>query len=113
MTRPAEFFALVTDPSFGGPPAATSSVGAFALVFEDVVLMLALGFTLALLLLLWARFIRRRRQPGSAGLATAQGSGGAGSRRRRRRAPMPRNPTRAEAGGLPPIRADGPTQPSP
>ncbi len=105
-------FALVTDPVFGRSPGSGHLGGASTLVFNDVMLILATGCILALLLMLWARYGRSRR-PGSSAPAPAMVWFGGGNRRRRRRAPLPRNPTRAETGGLPPIRVDGPIHPSP
>lgn len=111
MTKTANIFALITDPVFNNQPASSSFGGASALVFNDVILILAAGLTLALLLGLWVRYGRRNRS-GSSASASAM-TLESGGRRRRRREPLRRNPTRAETGGLPPIRMDGPTQPLP
>ena len=108
VTSPGCCFALITDPVFEGQPAASSFGGGSALVFNDVVLIIAAGLTLGLLLMLWVRYGRGNRS----GLSTSNLENG-GRRRRRRREPLRRNPTRAETGGLPPIRADGSTQPLP
>lgn len=108
MTPLSCFFALITDPVFDGQPASSSFGGGFTLIFNDVMLIIAAGLTLALILILWARFVRGNRS-GSSAISLENG----GRRRRRRREPLRRNPTRAETGGLPPIRADGPTQPLP
>ena len=113
MNLPAPSFALITDPVFGSPATSSPFGGGAALIADDVVLILATGFTLALLLMLWARYGRSRaRRDGAATDLATVGSPGRG-RRRRRRAPLTRNPTRAETGGLPPMRVDGPPQPSP
>ena len=68
---------------------------------------------LGLLLLLWARFVRRKQR-----FNAAEGQGEEMRIRRRSRrsshSPRPRNPTLAETGGLPPVRSDAsaPTPPS-
>lgn len=77
-----------------------------------------------LLILMWAVFIRKRpngasrRYSYSSASSTGRENPGSGSdnhqgRRRRRRRRRPRNPTLAETGGLPPVRAEGFTEDSP
>ena len=71
---------------------------------------------LALLLLLWARFLRRSRRHGAADADVAAEGGWGKSRRRVRRSghpERPRNPTLAETGGLPPLRPESPPTPTP
>ena len=108
MSKSAKLLALVTDPVFGGQPASPFFGGGSRLVFNDVILIVASGLTLALLLMLWARYGRGYRPD-----LPANSLENGGLRRRRRREPLRRNPTRAETGGLPPVRVDDPTQPLP
>jgi len=93
---------------------------------SDLGVVAAAGFGMGLVLLLWARFLRRRpRQhrshgssrreraveadPGASGEEGQEAVDDGGRKRRRRRAARrehrPRNPTLAETGGLPPSRA--------
>lgn len=111
MTMPVGYFALITDPTFGQPPGSGSPVGLGAPFNTDVILIIAAGFAVALVLMVWARYGRGRAGPDHTH-ASASGRDG-NHRRRRRRIPHKRNPTRAETGGLPPIRADDASQSSP
>jgi hypothetical protein len=78
-------------------------------------LFIAFG-VVTLLVLIWATFIRKPPDDSSRRYSypsrdsnknNAGESGGKSGRRRRRRKRRSRNPTLAETGGLPPIRADG------
>jgi|ERR1043165_6360678 hypothetical protein len=84
-------------------------------------LFVAVGIV-TLLILIWAIFIRKRPDESSRrykypsrGTATGAQSEPIPERsgRRRRRKRRPRNPTLAESGGLPPLRADGYTDDPP
>ena len=101
MTIPLGYFALLGEPDFG-PELASRSPG--VQFNTDAILIIATGFTLALGLMLWARYVRGRNRADAVNFHP-QGDR-SDPRRRRRRVPLKRNPTRAETGGLPPIRAD-------
>ena len=90
---------------------------------SDVSLIIAAGLALAAVFFFWAFFLRRRPETrrGSMVLERAKREsseryGSSGRRRRRKRRPdhpenLPRNPTLAEIGGLPPLRPDEPEPP--
>ena len=109
------------------PSKAAPSSKAYSWSLRDMILLISVSVIMASLLFLWAYFGRRNRrhQYGSYSRAlykSEKGSSGSGSgrsrhRHHRRRRPnhpdnMPRNPTLAEAGGLPPLRPEEPSQPA-
>ena len=112
MTQTGGVFGLITDPDFGSAPAAGTFGGMSSLMLDDALLILAAGFSVALLLALWARYGRNRGRPDFSGPASTTLSLDGRGRRRRRRTALVRNPTRAETGGLPPLRTEGPLPPT-
>jgi hypothetical protein len=90
----------------------------------DTSLILAAGLALAAVFFFWAFFLRKRPEThrGSMVLERAKREsperyGSSGRRRRRKRRPdhpenLPRNPTLAEIGGLPPPRPEEPEPPT-
>ena len=108
MRSPVKLLAAVehSDPlkPVPGPPSKPFSEG-----LAEMWPVFAAVFGLALLLLLWARFLRKSpRREHADGYVDAE-SGWTKSRRRIRRSEhphRPRNPTLAETGGLPPLRSD-------
>ncbi len=96
-----------------GPGGGPGSGGTVA-----VVLMAILG--VALLVVLWAVFLRkparaneRGRLVPSSGKGTDESTSESGHRRRRRRERRGRNPTLSQTGGLPPPRTDDSRTPTP
>jgi len=104
---------------FSGPPARSGSSGWGRVpgLSQDMLVVLGTGAILLLLLLVWARFLRKKphshsmSSPGN----TRKLVGGDGSdhghrqrhrRKRRRREHRSLNPTLAETGGLPPPRPE-------
>lgn len=87
-----------------GPEIPTSLDGAkHSLSSATITLIIVAG--LALLLVLWAVFVRKSPKERARGRLVEAPAGGSSSHRRRRRRKdkhRPRNPTRAEVGGLPP-----------
>lgn len=92
-----------------------SPVGGAASGWSDTMIILAAVLGLVILIVLWAVFIRKRsdrryntlKVPSRRDLE--QGAEQSGHRRRRRhrhKERRGRNPSLAEAGGLPPVRAD-------
>ena len=114
MPRPVKLFAAVQlDPlkPVPGPPSKP-----FNEALAEMWPILAAVFGLALLLLLWARFLRKSPRREHADGYVAAESGWTKSRRHIRRSEhpqRPRNPTLAETGGLPPLRSDPPPPPAP
>jgi hypothetical protein len=98
----------------------------FSSQMRDILLIIGAALIMALILFLWAYLTRKGRQSHSASsrgtrliYRSERGSSSDGQkhRRRRKRRPdhpdnLPRNPTLAEAGGLPPLRPEDP-QPDP
>ncbi len=94
--------------------------------FDDTMVIVGAALGVALLLFLWAYFIRRGRnrrsrtlhrsgvRPGDQEHSSGFFTGRRRRRRRRRSNPdeRPRNPTLGETGGLPPPRPDEPIAPS-
>jgi hypothetical protein len=93
---------------------------------RDMILVIGISVIMANLLFLWAYFGRRnrRRQLGMYSRAlykTEKGGSDSGHHRHRHRhkrkhnhpANLPRNPSLAEAGGLPPLRNEEPPPPKP
>jgi len=102
---------------------------------NETILMLSAISGVVLVVLVWAIFIRKRKDedarrysyrrsstreskeesanPSSDANSTSQSSQGKRRRRRRRRGHRPRNPTLAEAGGLPPVRTESFTEDPP
>jgi hypothetical protein len=82
----------------------------------DVLLVLGVGLGILGVLLLWAKYVRRRSRHGSSHRLghrlVEDEDAGSGHRhrrhRRRRRDHRPRNPTLAETGGLPPPKPQDP-----
>jgi len=92
---------------------------------EDVMLVMAVIFCLLLVLLFWAKYLRKRSRHHSSGrvdshVIEGEGAGSEGGshhhrhrrHRRHRRNHRPRNPTLAETGGLPPPRPEDHPPPS-
>lgn len=104
------------------------SAGGVRLVLTDILLILGALIALTLILVLWARFLRRKPRRHSSSSAPKvlvpvvraeeePESSEPGSKRRRkfrkrRREHRGRNPTLAETGGLPPVREQGPMNPA-
>ena len=89
----------------------------------DILMVAGVVVALALLLFIWVYFFKKKNrrhytESGAKVLYKAEKGELDGSKRRRRhRRPnhpdnLPRNPTLAEAGGLPPIRPDEPVEPT-
>jgi len=104
-----------------GPVARTTG-----LLFKDVLVIIATGLVLGLLLLLWARhYVKRKkhhhhhdRKVVSHSVPTVAGQDDeeephhqSRRRRKRRREHRPRNPTLAEAGGLPTTKSEPSSNP--
>lgn len=100
-----------------------SGLGRMPGMMHDILIIVGVGLVLTLLLMFWAKYIRRRSRHHSDPRVTyrvveAGGDGGGGSRkrrhrhRRRRRDHRTRNPTLAETGGLPPSRPEDEVPPS-
>ena len=93
--------------------------GVFGLSLRECLLVLGVIVALASLLFLWAWWTRRDpRRKGETGerylyRSSQRSEGKVKIRRKRSRHPdnLPRNPTRAESGGLPPPR-EGPAEPA-
>ncbi len=87
---------------------------------NDFLLLMGAVAFLTLLFLVWAVFIRKRKQDladwrlQESRHSSSHHSDGSGHRRRRRRRRehRPRNPTLAETGGLPPARTEPPQAPA-
>ena len=92
----------------------------------EIILVIGAAVLVSLLALLWAAFFRKKRRHhrhsfsnhSSPTAATANTSNpgpesqrGSRRRRRRRHQDLPRNPTLAETGGLPPLRSQNPPEP--
>jgi len=112
---------------FSGPPISSGTSGWSRVpgLTNDMFVVLATGGILLILLLVWARFLRKKphAHPSSAQSSApefAEGEGGQPShahhhrhrRRRRRREHRSRNPTLAETGGLPPPRSESQAPPA-
>ncbi len=74
-----------------------------------LIIVIAIG----ILCVIWAVFLRKSdRNPGRGALVEGSPRGSGGRRRRRRKDKrLPRNPTRAEVGGLPPLGAGESSKP--
>jgi FtsZ-interacting cell division protein ZipA len=103
------------------------------LTFKELMILLGAVAIVTLMLVIWAAYFRKPTRHRShhhhnhhespeesdaeeyMASASAEGEGGRRYRRkrRRRREHRPRNPTLAETGGLPPLRADRPQDPLP
>lgn len=127
MTTPCCFLAQLEGLNPLNPTAPVTKSTGF--VFEDILVVLAVGLALGLLLLLWARYhVRRKKRrhhhhhersvvsrPAPV-LAEEEDQdprrdGRRRRRRRHRRDHRPRNPTLAETGGLPPPKAEPTSNP--
>jgi hypothetical protein len=74
---------------------------------RDVLLLVAIAIFVALVAVLWAVFFRKRaKKSANRDLQDAVPAQKKLWRRRKRRERRPRNPTRAELGGLPPPREE-------
>ena len=90
----------------------------------DTSLILGAGLAVAAVFFFWAFFLRKRPETRGGSLVLERAKresperyGSSGRRRRRKRRPdhpdnLPRNPTLAEIGGLPPPRPDEPEPPA-
>jgi hypothetical protein len=106
-----------------GQPGA-SPIGRTPGMLGDVMLVMGAIFCLLMVLLFWAKHLRRRSRHHfssrvSSRVIEGEGAGGEGGsphhhhrHRRHRRDHRPRNPTLAETGGLPPPRPEDQAPPS-
>ncbi len=120
MTGHLTLMLMAVDLPFGKTVVAGKST---AVALRGVIPVLGAGLLIFLLLVLWAKFIRKKRDrsreshPALASTAKSDDDeNGHGHhqhrrRRKRRREHRPRNPTLAETGGLPPVSDKGPTRP--
>jgi len=133
LKLPLLLAALAGEPLAGDPLPGSGTSNFFSANLRDILLISGVALALSLILYLWAYITRRDRQRHAAtqrgARAIYRSERGAShhhterrgrSRKRRRKNPdmLRRNPTLAEAGGLPPLRADEPeappeTEPSP
>lgn len=73
----------------------------------DFLLIIGVALLVGVLCLLWVKFVRGRRSSGLSRAAFREGAEEAKrSGKKRRVAYQKRNPTRAETGGLPPLRSE-------
>ncbi|MBI2927313.1 MAG: hypothetical protein HYY24_16585 [Verrucomicrobia bacterium] len=119
MTGPFTLMLMAVDLPFRGTVVAGKSA---AVALRGVFPVLGAVLLIFLLFVLWARFIRKKKDrsreshPVLASTARSDDENGHGHhhhrrRRKRRRDHRPRNPTLAETGGLPPVSDKGPTRP--
>ncbi len=107
------------------PVAPSGGPGGFRLpaFLQDVPVLIGIALALLVILLLWARFFRRRSRRHAdlrvashvlveTGMAESSEHKHRHHRRRHRREHRPRNPTLAETGGLPPPRQTDELPPS-
>lgn len=126
MLAMSTYFSLLADVTFEDFTApirhSTGSWRDYYILFGAVAL-------LTVVLLTWATYYAKRRKRrhrhhhhhhqsspeavAAAGMSSEPDSSRSHRRRRRRRPHRPRNPTLAETGGLPPLRADNQTEPLP
>lgn len=102
----------------GDPP--LSGLGAWSYNLKERLIVLGAVGIVAVVLFFWALAIRKRRRrrkerhhrhhrsaaPDSPGGLESKAPPPEEKRRRRRRSELPRNPTLAETGGLPPLRSE-------
>ena len=93
------------------PTEVTSPASLSQWLSSGVGLVVVVGVLLAVLLLLWAMYGRRRKRGGAATLARSSAPVSKG-RRKVRQEHRIRKPTLAETGGLPPLRDADPPKPS-
>lgn len=86
-----------------------STWGSLSSATVTLIIVAAVG----ILCVLWAVFLRKSdRSPGRGALVDKSAGGSSGRRRRRRKDKRrPRNPTRADVGGLPPLGAGDSSKP--
>jgi hypothetical protein len=118
------FLAAIETPTLPGPAGAPLTPSTSGLHLQDVLLVVGVILILAFLLFVWVYMTRKKHRPqyteGGAKVIykldkdeLEQANRHRKHRKRRPNHPdnLPRNPTLAEAGGLPPIRPDEPSEP--